>query len=459
MYGTSVAAPIITAMYALAGTPAGNTYPASYLYQSPSGLTHVTSGNDSLLPYTCERTRGYLCSAAASLTSPYNGYNGPAGLGTPNGNLNPFKNTATGNVVSVTNPGAQDLQTGRSFSLQVNAIDSASGQTLSYSASGLPSGLSLSSSGLISGSVAAAGTSTVKVTATDLTGASTSVSFQITTVGSMTASYHAGAGAVKLSSNGKCMDDNGDSSANGTKIQIWQCYSGDKGQTWTYQPDTYPGDPTNAGTYAGTVRINGKCLDIAGASKANGAKVDLSSCTGQPNQEWQITGSYGELYNPVSNKCLDDPGWSNSNGTQLDIWTCSGGANQNWALPASPIDSAISDRCLNDSGDSSANGTQILSYGCDGSAPEKWTVEPDGTIRINGRCLEEPANSVINGTYAQLWGCNGNLNQQWIIGAYGQIESVNAEKCLAIPGNSTANGARVALEDCYGEPGELWAVS
>jgi hypothetical protein len=58
-----------------------------------------------------------------------------------------------------------------------------------------------------------------------------------------------------------------------------------------------------------------------------------------------------------------------------------------------------------------------------------------------------------------LWGCNGNRNQQWIIGAYGQIESVNAEKCLAIPGNSTANGARVGLEDCYGEPGELWAVS
>lgn len=34
VYGTSVATPVITAIYALAGTPVPNTYPVSYLYQS-----------------------------------------------------------------------------------------------------------------------------------------------------------------------------------------------------------------------------------------------------------------------------------------------------------------------------------------------------------------------------------------------------------------------------------------
>ena len=62
--------------------------------------------------------------------------------------------------------------------MPVKATDSASGQTLTYSAAGLPPGLSISSStGLISGTPTTAGTSTVTVTATDGTGASGSATF------------------------------------------------------------------------------------------------------------------------------------------------------------------------------------------------------------------------------------------------------------------------------------------
>jgi O-glycosyl hydrolase len=86
--------------------------------------------------------------------------------------------TTTGNTVTVTNPGNQTTATGTAVSLQVHASDSASGQTLSYSATGLPTGLSINSStGLISGTPTAAGTSSVTVTATDTTGASGSAPF------------------------------------------------------------------------------------------------------------------------------------------------------------------------------------------------------------------------------------------------------------------------------------------
>lgn len=77
-----------------------------------------------------------------------------------------------GNTVSVTNPGTQTTTVGAAVSLQMTASDSASGQTFAYSASGLPAGLSISSSGLISGSPTTAGTSGVVVTAKDGTGAS-----------------------------------------------------------------------------------------------------------------------------------------------------------------------------------------------------------------------------------------------------------------------------------------------
>jgi PKD repeat protein len=85
------------------------------------------------------------------------------------------------NTVTVSNPGNQTGTVGTAASLQIAASDSASGQTLTYSATGLPAGLSISgSTGLISGTPSAAGTSSVTVTATDTTGAKGSASFSWT---------------------------------------------------------------------------------------------------------------------------------------------------------------------------------------------------------------------------------------------------------------------------------------
>jgi subtilase family serine protease len=70
--GTSAASPIIAATYALAGTPGSTDNPSQYPYNDPSALNDVTSGSTS----TC--TPSYLCTAET-------GYDGPTGLGTPNG--------------------------------------------------------------------------------------------------------------------------------------------------------------------------------------------------------------------------------------------------------------------------------------------------------------------------------------------------------------------------------------
>lgn len=70
--GTSAGSPIIAAVYANAGTPVEGTYPNSYPYAAGGGLYDVTGGSNG----TC--TPAYLCAGTA-------GYDGPTGLGTPNG--------------------------------------------------------------------------------------------------------------------------------------------------------------------------------------------------------------------------------------------------------------------------------------------------------------------------------------------------------------------------------------
>ncbi len=70
--GTSVAAPVIASVYALAGAPGGSDSPNAYPYAATGSLNDVTSGSNG----SCSVHQ--LCNAGP-------GWDGPTGLGTPNG--------------------------------------------------------------------------------------------------------------------------------------------------------------------------------------------------------------------------------------------------------------------------------------------------------------------------------------------------------------------------------------
>ncbi|MFJ2841938.1 M4 family metallopeptidase [Streptomyces griseofuscus] len=79
--------------------------------------------------------------------------------------------------VTVTNPGSQSSTVGTAVSLQVQASSTNSG-SLTYSASGLPTGLSINAStGVISGTPTTAGTYSTAVTVKDSTGATGTATF------------------------------------------------------------------------------------------------------------------------------------------------------------------------------------------------------------------------------------------------------------------------------------------
>jgi hypothetical protein len=162
--GTSASAPIIASVYALAGTPGASDRPNSYPYAHTANLFDVTTGsNGSCTPTT-------LCKGAA-------GWDGPTGLGTPNGTA-AFVAGSGGTALAATNPGSQTGTVGTAASLQL----SASGGTAPYTwtATGLPTGLSISSGGAISGTPSAAGTFSVTATAKDAVNATASATFSWT---------------------------------------------------------------------------------------------------------------------------------------------------------------------------------------------------------------------------------------------------------------------------------------
>jgi hypothetical protein len=292
--GTSASSPIIAATYALAGLPGAGDVPAWYLYRHSGQLNDVTAGRNG----SC--ARAYLCHGE-------HGYDGPTGLGTPHG---PGAFAAGRHTVKVRSPGTRTSVKGSKIkSVKITAVDQDPVQKLSYRATRLPAGLSLSSAGVISGRPQKLGTSKVTVRATDETGTSGSVTFswRIEFIGAIRSGL----------SSTRCL-----SSRTG-RAEIVRC--GSQPQRWLVFPQT-AGPVTIALATAPRT-----CLTVAGARSGSGTKIVTGKCSRSTSQQWRI-GSHGHLVGQHSGKCLADPA-ARPNGTQLVITACRNAAAQQWNLP------------------------------------------------------------------------------------------------------------------------------
>ncbi|MEZ0096160.1 glycoside hydrolase family 3 C-terminal domain-containing protein [Streptacidiphilus sp. EB129] len=382
-------------------------------------------------------------STAGALTTSTGAYGIAVGDAASDANL-PLKGTLSvtstqlGQPLTLTSPGPQEGPTGTPVSVQAAAADTTTGQTPSFTATGLPAGTSISPTGQITGTPTTPTTSTVTVTAKDSAGALATTSFVWTVVPA-----DAPVATPLIGPGGKCLDLFGGNNNDTNKVEVYDC-NGTTAQQWSEHPD-------------GTVRANSTCLDVAGAGTNDGTPVQIYTCNGTGAQIWQHQSS-GALLNPNSGKCLTDPESTATNGTQLVISSCTGAANQSWVSPIHTITGAGSGRCVGIPGANTTNNPQVQLYDCNSTAAQTWSQPGDGTIRALGECLDVAGASSDNGTPVDIYPCNGTAAQQWTYNpTTHQLTAFG--KCLDATGFGTTNGTKLQIFDCYATSNQQWNLT
>jgi hypothetical protein len=93
-----------------------------------------------------------------------------------------------------------------------------------------------------------------------------------------------------------CLQASGGSS--GDSLHLNDCVAGRRSQNFTV-------DFSGAIT---TIVVNGKCVDVQGGARHNGARVQIWSCNRTGAQQWQavLVPGFGQYFlrNPISGRCL-----------------------------------------------------------------------------------------------------------------------------------------------------------
>ncbi|MBM9510106.1 arabinofuranosidase catalytic domain-containing protein [Actinacidiphila acididurans] len=247
---------------------------------------------------------------------------------------------------------------------------------------------------------------------------------------------------------GKCVDVAADDTGvNLAAVQLWDCQSYAEDQHWTHNLDN------SLGTL-------GRCLDINGNGTANGTQVELYDCNGVGGQKWQQR-SDGSLFNPQSGRCLDSPSGATANGTRLQIWDCNGSAAQKFSVNGGAPVPGPGGKCVDvASDDTGVNLTPVQLWDCQSWAVDQhWYHNSNGSLSTLGRCLDINGNGTANGTQVELYDCNGVGGQVWNQRSDGSLFNPQSGRCLDDPSGNTANGTRLQIWDCNGSAAQKFTLT
>nr|WP_168801546.1 RICIN domain-containing protein [Glycomyces buryatensis] len=160
------------------------------------------------------------------------------------------------------------------------------------------------------------------------------------------------------------------------------------------------------------------------------APVTLQTSAGNGSQEWSLVegspnvGASVNLMAGHSGSCVDVFGASTANGAEIAQYGCNGGANQTWRFQGLgngyyQIVAGHSGKCLDVASVSTADGARVIQWTCGSGMNQQWEVRDagDGQVRLvarhSGKCLDVPSSATADGTRLQQYSCNGGQNQRF----------------------------------------------
>lgn len=204
------------------------------------------------------------------------------------------------------------------------------------------------------------------------------------------------------------------------------------------------------------------CLDVSGASTANGAVVQVWAGNGTDAQAWRVSHDskgYVILTAAFTNKVLDVSSASTANGVRLQLWQSNDTKAQRWVAVKG------------------ADGSLTLVSALSG----RVTVGVDGSIS-GCKAIDLPAGATTNGTRLQLWDSNGTGAQHWLAsptktwreqldelaeanagviadGTYVFVSLPSGRGAIDVASGSRSSGANVRLWTSNATSAQRWKVS
>jgi GH25 family lysozyme M1 (1,4-beta-N-acetylmuramidase) len=403
-------------------------------------------------------------------------------------------------ALNLLSPGAQSATARQPVSVPAAQVSAGPDPGLTYKSAGLPSGLSLSGGGLISGR-AAASVAGQRATITAAWGAvlgSVTITWNVTgpvtvtapaarrTAAGSPADFAVPAPTVPSGQNAAFTASGlpaGTVVSAGGQVTGWPLGrgryrvtlhaadpAGDAGIasfTWTVtapaggaagrvpagargQCLTDPGGASAAGTRIGTAACGGAgqawtagrdgTLRISGrclaAAGPHAATAALAACSARSAGQRWFPGPGGRLVSAAHGGCLTGPNAGRT--AVLRVARCTRGAGQEWTLPAAPLASQLPGGCLTAA--SSAARAGVVVGPCAGVA-RAWTALPGGTVRSRGQCLEVSRGASAGKFPVGLAACTGAAAQRWTV--------------TAVPGRPAGSGAWLrnrATGRCLADP-------
>ena len=115
--------------------------------------------------------------------------------------------------------------------------------------------------------------------------------------------------------------------------------------------------------------------------------------------------------------------------------------------------------CLDDWARRTVDGNQIIIEDCNSTSAQSWTVEPDGTMRVEGMCMDVPGTSPGAGSLVELWTCDGAATQVWRGTTDGTLVNAALKLCLDDPGSDSSPGTGLDVTACTDGANQQWIFS